>query len=354
LSLRRIFCGLNIVSFVSTNLLKPSLQPIRVMAIKLRRFKRNPILAPRGDDWEALAVFNCGAIRLGDKIHILYRAVGDYVRYASSLGHAILDTSLNVLERSSRPVLTPSLRLWELSIEDPRITMIDGEIYVTYVTTITPAPPWPIRRKLGLPKPQQAYSRCAVASTQDFKEFRRLGPITPYDAEERNLVLFPERFGGRYAALHRPINWVGAGYPTDRPGIWFSWLDSIPGVMYDHRLLMKPEQDWEYRKIGAGPPPIKTDKGWLLIYHGVDENEVYRAGAALLDLREPWKVVARLPEPILEPEEDYEKVGDVPNVVFPEGAVLVEDELIVFYGAADKYCCAASINIGDLLDEMLR
>jgi len=117
---------------------------------------------------------------------------------------------------------------------------------------------------------------------------------------------------------------------------------------------MKPEEDWEAKKIGAGPPPIETEKGWLLIYHGVDENEVYRAGAALLDLKEPWKVIARLPEPILEPEKHYEKVGDVPNVVFPEGAVLIGDELIVFYGAADKYCCAASINIDELLNEMLR
>jgi len=324
------------------------------MAVKLRRFKGNPILAPRGDDWEALAVFNCGAIKLENEIHLLYRAVGDYMRYASSLGHAILDTDLSIIERSDRPVLAPDLKTWELSIEDPRITMIEDTIYVTYVTTITPAPPWGIRKKLGLPKPQQANPRGAVASTSDFKNFKRLGIITPYDAEERNLVLFPRKFNGRFAALHRPANWIGSGYPTTRPGIWFSWLDSIPGVMHSHRLVMKPEEDWEAKKIGAGPPPIETEKGWLLIYHGVDENEVYRAGAALLDLKEPWKVIARLPEPILEPEKHYEKVGDVPNVVFPEGAVLIGDELIVFYGAADKYCCAASINIDELLNEMLR
>lgn len=324
------------------------------MAVKLKRSKKNPILAPRGDDWESLAVFNCGAIKLGDRIHLLYRAVGEYIRYESSLGHAVLDTSLNVLERSSKPVLTPSLELWELSIEDPRITMVDGEIYVTYVTTITPAPPWPIRRRLGLPKPRQAYSRGAIALTRDFKNFERLGTITPHNAEERNLVLFPRRYDGAFLALHRPINWVGSGYPTDRPGIWLSKLETIPGVMHEHKLVMKPEQDWESKKIGAGPPPIETREGWLLIYHGVDEEETYRAGVALLDPREPWRVKARLPEPILEPEEEYERVGDVPNVVFPEGAVLIGDELVVFYGAADKYCCAASINIDDLLNELLR
>jgi len=321
---------------------------------KLKRFKRNPILTPRGDDWESLAVFNCGALKLGNRIHLLYRAIGDYIEYASHLGYAVLDENLNVIERSSKPVLSPNLKLWELSIEDPRITMIDNEIYITYVTTITPAPPWGVRRKLGLPKPRQAYSRCAVARTSDFRNFERLGIVTPYNAEERNLVIFPEKFAGRYAALHRPATWVKAGHQTDKPGIWFSLLDSIPGVMYGHRLVMKPEQEWESKKIGAGPPPIKTEKGWLLIYHGVDEAEVYRAGAALLDLEQPWKVIARLPEPILEPEEDYEKYGDVPKVVFPEGAVLQDDDLVIFYGAADKVCCAASINIDDLLGELLR
>ena len=325
-----------------------------IVSIKLRRSKKNPILTPHGDDWESLAVFNCGALKLGDKIHLLYRAVGDYVKYASSLGHAVLDEELNVIERSDIPVFGPDLKFWELSIEDPRITRIGDEIYVTYVATITPAPPWAIRRKLGLPKPRQAYSRCAVARTSDFKNFERLGIITPYDAEERNLVLFPRKFNGKYAALHRPANWVGEKYRTDKPGIWFALLDSIPGIMHDHKLVMKPEEEWESRKIGAGPPPIETEKGWLLIYHGVDENEVYRAGVALLDLKQPWKVVARLSEPILEPEEDYEKYGDVPNVVFPEGAVVIGDELVIFYGAADKVCCAASINIDDLLNELLR
>ncbi|MCK4450027.1 MAG: glycosidase, partial [Anaerolineae bacterium] len=97
-----------------------------------------------------------------------------------------------------------------------------------------------------------------------------------------------------------------------------------------------------------------TDKGWLLIYHGVHENRVYRAGAALLDLEVPWKVVARTPEPILEPEEAYEREGDVPNVVFPEGVAVVGEELLVFYGGADKVCCAASVNLGELVDYLLQ
>ena len=116
---------------------------------------------------------------------------------------------------------------------------------------------------------------------------------------------------------------------------------------------MKSEQRWEARKIGAGPPPVKTEEGWLLIYHGVDENRVCRAGAALLDLEEPWKVIACTPEPILEPEEEYERVGDVPNVVFPEGAVTIGDELLVFYGGADEVCCAASVCLDELVNYLL-
>ena len=113
------------------------------------------------------------------------------------------------------------------------------------------------------------------------------------------------------------------------------------------------EMDWEIKKIGAGPPPIETEKGWILIYHGVDENDVYRAGVALLDLNEPWKVIARCEKPILEPEKDYEIEGDVPNVVFPTGAVVIDNELYVFYGAADKVCCVATIGIDELLDLLI-
>lgn len=123
--------------------------------------------------------------------------------------------------------------------------------------------------------------------------------------------------------------------------------------MYDHKVIMEPERPWEGRKIGAGPPPIKTEAGWLLIYHGVDPNHVYRARAALLDLEEPWKVIARTPEPILEPEEEYEREGDVPNVVFPEGTAVVGDQLFVFYGAADKVCCVASARLDELISDDL-
>jgi len=321
--------------------------------MKLERYENNPILKPRGDDWEALAVFNCAALRVGDEIHILYRAVGEYLQYVSRLGHAVFDLRLNLIHRSESPVFNPDLRFWEMSIEDPRLVEIDGEIYMTYVTTPTPAPPSAIRIKLGLPKPKLAYSRCAAARVREFKEFERLGTITPYDAEERNTVLFPEKMDGRFVALHRPANWVGEKYSVDKPSIWIAFLDKIPGIMYDHRVVMKPEEDWESLKVGAGPPPIKTDKGWLLIYHGVDYEMTYRAGVALLDLEKPWTLISKTSKPILEPEMSYERYGDVPNVVFPTGAITVGEKLLVFYGGADKVCCMAYARIDELLSHLL-
>lgn len=115
---------------------------------------------------------------------------------------------------------------------------------------------------------------------------------------------------------------------------------------------MNPLWRWEEKKIGIGPPPIRTDDGWLIIYHGVDSGSVYRAGAALLDLENPRRVIARMPEPILEPEEEFEKVGLVPNVVFPEGAVMIGQELRVFYGGADRVGCVASVPLQLLIEAL--
>ena len=321
--------------------------------MKLTRYEGNPIIAPRGDDWEAVATFNCAAFHRDGRIHVLYRAVGDYVRYASRLGYAVFDEYLNLLVRPEEPVFGPDVRLWEMSVEDPRVTEVEGQIYLSYVVTPTPAPPGAVRFRLGIPKPKQAMPRTALAKTDDFTGFVRLGVVTPYTAEERDVVLFPEKIQGRYAALHRPANWVAPDYPVERPSIWFSFLDGLPGRMYGHRVVMEPEQPWEADKIGAGPPPIKTDHGWILIYHGVDSEHTYRAGAALLDLEEPWKVIARTAEPVLEPEEVYEREGDVPNVVFPEGAVVVGDEIFVFYGAADKVCGVARANLRDFVVSLI-
>ncbi len=220
----------------------------------------------------------------------------------------------------------------EYGIEDPRITRIADTYYVTYTC-------------------YSRYAPCVgLARTRDFRTFERMGVISL--PPNKDVVLFPEKVGGRYARLDRPTTLAGK---CDVGGNM--WISYSPDLLHwgDPRPVMQPRKGgrWEAKKIGAGPPPIKTDAGWLLIYHGVDLDRVYRAGAALLDLEQPWKVIARTPEPILEPEEEYERGGDVPNVVFPEGAVVIGENLFVFYGGADGVCCAASVRLDEFVDYLL-
>ena len=159
---------------------------------------------------------------------------------------------------------------------------------------------------------------------------------------------------GKYFFLHRPSSWIGSTYGVDKPSIWLGEGNALTNFE-KHILLLKPEEDWEALKVGAGPPPIKTRAGWLVIYHGVSREKVYSAGAALLDLHDPSKIIGRTKTPILEPKEPYEKLGDVNNVVFPTGACVVDnDKLFVYYGAADKVCCLATADLNYLLDHILK
>jgi len=147
-------------------------------------------------------------------------------------------------------------------------------------------------------------------------------------------------------------SWVGPKFGIDKPSIWIAEGNTLSNFE-KNTVLMKPEQDWEELKIGSGPPPIKTKHGWLLIYHGVDKDLVYRTGAALLDLNNPVKVIARTKEPVLQPQEPYERIGDVNNVVFPTGACVIDEKLHVYYGGADKVCCLAVVELNALLQYIL-
>jgi len=309
--------------------------------MKLKRYKNNPILEPNEKNWwESKAVFNPAAVYKAGMVHLLPRVIGEYEKYISRLGYYVSTDGLNFERVIDEPVFKPQEQYERWGCEDPRITELEGELFITYVALSEPA-----RRGGGPP-------RTALTSTKDFRSFYRYGVITPLGLDDKDTVLFPEKIKGKYAVLHRPLDWVGTNYGTDRPSIWIGYSDHLKGL-YGHKVVMKPEQKWESRKIGAGPPPIKTREGWLLIYHGVDENSVYRAGAALLDLNSPSKIKSRSPYPILEPEKKYEKIGDVSNVVFPEGAVVIDDELFVYYGGADKVCCVATANLDELLDYLL-
>jgi len=308
---------------------------------KLRRIN-GPILSPIPEhSWESRAVFNPGIAQDGEIIHMLYRAVvGDNF---SSLGYAKLDHDGHVIDRLCYPVIVSESEIERQGCEDPRIVKFDQKYYIFYTGFD------------GKDIPNSANTRVMLAETTDFTSYHKNGMVGP-DAQDKDAMIFPEKIGGKIVYIHRII-----------PNIQIAYFESMeefikPEKSYwpchlkdlDKHTLLLREYGWESMKIGAGPPPIKTKAGWLLIYHGVDSKKVYRASAALLEEKNPSRVIARLPYPILEPETEYEKYGDVNMVVFPEGITLNDDNMKIYYGAADKVIGLAEGNLSSLIDELWR
>ncbi len=288
--------------------------------MRLHRHPKNPILLPRPTvPWEALNVFNAAVIHHNGLFHMLYRAQG--VDYISSIGYAISEDGVH-WSRLDEPVFRPQ-EPWEArGVEDPRVTYLEGTFYMAYTGY----------------SPQG--TRAALARSTNLITWERLGVVLP-DENNKDHVLFPEKIQGRYAMLHRRP-----------PDIWLAFSDDLKHWT-DHTIILRPRPGtWEHLKIGAGAPPIRTEYGWLLIYHAVDEHRVYRLGAALLDLHDPTRVLARLPEPILEPREPWEIKGDVPNVVFTCAAVVRGDDLYVYYGGADRVMGLATGSLSELLEAL--
>ncbi len=320
--------------------------------MKLQRYTHNPILKPdTARKWESGAVFNCGAtLSEDDRVYLLYRAVsagytrkldeGGYDNYVSCIGCAVSQDGINFV-RFEQPVIQPTEEWERYGCEDPRITMLEMDGRPLYLITYT---------ALSAPAFSGRGDRVALASTEDFRTFHKHGVIIP-DLNDKDAVIFPELIQGKIAMLHRVAPNIQIVYFENleqllNPDEEF-WSECRASL--EESTVMRPKYEWEAKKIGAGPPPIRTDAGWLLIYHGVDANHVYRAGVALLDLEEPSKVIARSPYPILEPEEEYERVGDVPNVVFPEGAIVRDETLYVYYGGADRVMAVATCRMADMM-----
>lgn len=316
--------------------------------LNITRYAKNPILTPKKDNWwESQAVFNCSTLYDGNTVHMLYRAIGEYELYTSKIGYASSTDGFS-FERRQDIAIPITEKYEEYGMEDPRIMKIDDQIYITYVVLSD-----------YVKKKPKVYS--AIAKTIDYIKFDKLGIISNEFEDNKDLVLFPEKFHfgddfnnskNQYWSLNRPSKYNDPYHRTDKPSIWLR-KGSTFFNMKDDILLLKPEQDWEELKIGSGPAPIKTDKGWLLIYHGVDKNKIYRAGAAILDLNDPTNVLARTRRPFLEPVETYEKFGDVNNVVFPTGTSLIDGKLLMYYGGADKVCCVASVDLSEFLEYIL-
>ncbi len=287
------------------------------MGISLNRYPGNPILRPNPlNAWEALNVFNAAAFYHNGLFHMHYRAQS--IDYVSSIGYAVSQDGYHWL-RLDQPVLRPGDEYERRGVEDPRLTELEGKYYLVYA----------------------AYSnrgiRVSLAESENLVSWKRVGIILP-DEDNKDAALFSSRIKGRYCLLHRR-----------EPNIWLAYSDDL--MHWDsHQSIMAPVPDsWEQKKVGIAGPPLWTEKGWLLIYHAVDKNNVYRLGAALLDREDPAKVIARLPQPILEPVEPWELKGDVPNVVFSCGQAVKDGVLYVFYGGADRVMGVATCSFAEML-----
>lgn len=329
-------------------------------------FKKNeqPILAPNSTlSWANGAVFNPGAWYENGKVHLLFRAIpsgyhrikikgkieagSDYgftEDYISYIGYASSTDGIH-FTMAPEPFIKPNSEPFnEFGAEDPRISKIDDTFLVTYTALSRPA----FDPNDGV--------RIGLATTKDFESIECHGISGPPNKRDKDAVIFPKKINGKIGMIHRII--------PDMQLIWFDSIEQLcnpPASKWeehmgriDEHVLMKPEYDWECKKIGAGPTPIETEHGWLIIYHGVNERHEYRMGLALLDLDNPEKVIARCPEPVMEPTLDFELEGDVPNVVFPEGAVVIGETLHVYYGAADLVIGHAHASISEVLDWVLK
>jgi len=333
--------------------------------VKLLRYALNPILSPLPDSsWENASVCNPGAWYDGDKVRLLYRAGPGTDEHPIYFGLAESNDGFNFQRVSEEPVFGPSPGNFDGGcVEDARIVRFGDTYFVTYATRcFRPGAYWKKTIPLNAhnpPLPDQTpaaakwnLTRSALAATKDFRSFYRFGPITSATVDDRDVILFPDQVKGKFAMLHRPASWVGGTYGCSRPSIWISFSEDLLSWRGD-LLLAQPAFDWECAKVGGAAPPIRTDAGWLVLYHGVDDKSVYRVGAMVLDLDNPGIILGRVPEPVLEPEQPCEREGLVPNVVFPTGNITMGNQLFVYYGAADTHCCVATAPLRELVDYVL-
>lgn len=335
--------------------------------MQLQRLSPDPILTPNPRArWESAYACNPAAARDGRRVLLLYRAGPNDARHPIYLGLAESRDGVNFRRVSNRPVFGPSADGFDAGcIEDPRLFRLGWTWYMTYAARLAPPGPyWRLWKPLrfvpphllekGAPAASRAnLTRSGLAATTDFRSWRRLGPITPAEVDDRDAILFPEPIADSWWMLHRPVDWVGRKFGCKKPSIWIARGPDMLSCREEH-LLATPEFWWEKGKIGGSTPPIRTPRGWFVLYHGVDEGRVYRVGAMILDLKDPRRILARTPEPILQPERPWEREGRIPNVVFPCGNLVLHGQLLVYYGGADHVCGVAGAPFRALFDSVLR
>jgi predicted GH43/DUF377 family glycosyl hydrolase len=338
----------------------PQAGAARVM--KIERYARNPIVIPGKWDWRRVAVFNPAVILDDDGLFYMFeRACVSLRPLKCSVGLLKSEDGFRFEHVVDQPVFTPDELGFPLgTIEDPRVVKIDGR----YLMTFAHRPFNYHCHPTGIAEPDYVpqkgsfqeginNTRSGIAVSADRLRWEHLGWITPPEVDDRDNVLFPEKINGRYAMLRRPMTYVGDAYGCSGPAMWISYSDDLR-TWSEPRLVAGPEQPWEGGKIGAAAPPLRTEAGWLTLFHGVDEHTVYRVGVMLLDGDNPEKVLARSPGFIMEPQAYYEKVGlIIPNVIFPTGNVIKDGLLYIYYGCADTCIAAATVPVEEVLEHVI-
>lgn len=296
--------------------------------LKLTRARENPILLPTDLSWEDMLVFNPGTVKDNETIYLIYRAMGED-DYTSRLGLATSHDGIH-FTRQDEPIYYGGGHEQEtLGIEDPRVVKIEDTFYLVYSAvsedlSVEVDPSW---KEQIAKKPH-----IALSTTKDFVEYLDYDVILK-DIVGKNASLFPKKVNGEYWLLFRAG--VGQTFFANSPRLDY-WPETYP--VFDKRSGF-----WDSVRVGIGAPPIETEKGWLLFYHGVDKANIYRLGIMFLDRDDPRKILYRSPFPVLQPEEDYEKFGFIPNVVFTCGAVEKDGVYYVYYGAADAVIAVATV-----------
>ena len=349
--------GREILSIVHDQVKRVYTEEKSLSPVLLKKIRENPILKPIADHfWESKATFNPAAIYDEGKVHIVYRAIGDHDM--SMLGYASSKDGINIDERLDEPIYVPT-EPFEFQnadtgkpiplspyasggggyggVEDPRITRIGKKFYMTYVAYD------------GSNPPRVALTSIKVSDFRNKKwNWKRPVLISAPNVVNKNAVIFPEKINGKYVIMHRVF-----------PNILIDFVDHLDfdgSQFLRGDFMIRPRiSSWDSRKVGVGAPPIKTDKGWLIIYHAVGDDDPgrYKMGAMLLDLSDPTRIIARSAKPILEPEEYYENEGFKYGVAYPCGAVTLDNTLMVYYGGADMVTCVATAELSTLLNNLL-
>jgi beta-1,2-mannobiose phosphorylase / 1,2-beta-oligomannan phosphorylase len=334
--------------------------------------KKGIVLKKRDLEFENEGVLNPAVIKDGDTIHMFYRAVrkGNH----SSIGYCSFTDPLTVGTRNDEPILFPQFNYESKGVEDPRIVKIDDTFYLSYTAydgnnalgALALSKDLKHFDKIGLVVPKMTYHTfCHLAESKseinekylrynDNERFRNKLDKEIY-VWDKNVVFFPRRINDKLYFMHRI-----------KPDIQLVCIHELSELTHefwenyflqlDECILLSPKFKHEVSYIGGGCPPIETKEGWLVIYHSVHDTikgYVYCACAALLDLNNPQKEISRLPYALFKPDQEWELKGEVNNVCFPTGAVVLEDELYIYYGAADEQIACATVSLSGLVEELL-